>query len=136
MVMVAAMAPPQVGASPGSGASGVILAQGVMPEGLEITVAGPNDLVFQQVAIEGGGHTGWHSHPGTLLVVVKAGTLTRYKADCTFETYTEGESFIETEEMHIGRNEDPFVPAELYVLYLNPVDAPLRSEAEHPDCGL
>jgi len=71
-----------VSASPGSGASGVVLAQGRMPGRLKIKTREASDVVVQQVTLQPGGFTGWHTHPGVVLAVVNAGTLTRYLADC------------------------------------------------------
>ena len=39
------------------------------------------DVVDQTVTIQPGGNSGWHGHPGPVLVVVKAGTVTFYEAD-------------------------------------------------------
>jgi hypothetical protein len=86
-----------VSARPGSGASGVVLAQGRMPGRLKIKTRDASDVVVQQVTLQPGGFTGWHTHPGVVLAVVKAGTLTRYVADCTYKTYRTGDAFIETE---------------------------------------
>lgn len=123
------------GASPGSGTESVVIAQGTMPERFTLQTAGASEVVFQQVTIQPGGHTGWHSHPGKLLAVVKSGTFTRYLADCTFETYTQGESFIETDKVHLGRNNDPSAPVELSVTYINPPHSPLRTEADDQGCS-
>jgi quercetin dioxygenase-like cupin family protein len=122
------------GASPGSGTQSVVLAQGTMPEPFTLNRTKASEVIYQQVIIQPGGHTGWHSHPGKLLAVVKSGTFTRYLADCTFQTYTQGESFIETDEIHLGRNNDPSVPVELYVTYINPLNSVLRVEADDQGC--
>jgi quercetin dioxygenase-like cupin family protein len=98
-ILVAAIAVAGVtgtaGANPGSGTQSVVLAQGTMPEPFTLYRTEASEVIFQQVTIQPGGHTGWHSHPGKLIAVVKSGTFTRYLADCTFQTYTQGESFIE-----------------------------------------
>jgi quercetin dioxygenase-like cupin family protein len=107
-----------------------------MPKPFDLKTTDASEIVFQQVTIHPGGSTGWHVHPGKLLVVVKSGTLTRYLADCTLETYTQGQSFIETNEIHLGRNNDPAVPVELYATYVNPVGSPLRTEVDDRDCGV
>ena len=36
---------------------------------------GSVDVATQQIVIDGGGSTGWHSHPGPVLVTVKSGAL-------------------------------------------------------------
>ena len=41
--------------------------------GVHVKTKGSADLVSQQIVIAGGGHTGWHSHPGPVLVTVKPG---------------------------------------------------------------
>ena len=69
------------------------------------------------------------------LAVVRAGTLTRYLADCTSKTYRTGDAFIEAVGVHMGRNEDSSVPVELYVTYIDPAGSPLRIEADPPPCA-
>ena len=123
------------GGSPGSGASAAVLATGRMPGKLKVKTHGASDVVVQQVTLQPGGFTGWHTHPGLVLAVVKAGTLTRYVADCTFKVYRTGDAFIETAGVHMGRNEDPSEPVELYVTYVNPAGSPLRMEAGPPPCA-
>ncbi|WP_245687235.1 cupin domain-containing protein [Streptacidiphilus griseoplanus] len=42
-----------------------------------------------------GGATGWHYHPGQVLVIVESGTLTRVLHDGTVETTPAGAAFVE-----------------------------------------
>jgi quercetin dioxygenase-like cupin family protein len=85
-----------------------------------------------------GGTTGWHAHPGPVLVIVKTGTVTRYSArDCTAQTYTAGQAFVEngpTDE-NLVRNDGP-VPAETIVTFITPPGAPIRGDAPPPGCNL
>jgi quercetin dioxygenase-like cupin family protein len=111
-----------------------VLGQGTAPEKLAITTAGASDVVVQQVTIQSGGRTGWHTHAGKVLAVVKAGTLTRYTADCKAVTYPAGQAFVETEGVHEGRNQGT-VPVELYVTYIDPAGSPLKTNAIAPACG-
>jgi quercetin dioxygenase-like cupin family protein len=56
------------------------------------------DIVVSTIAVQPGGSSGWHSHPGGAIVVVQAGESTTYVAvgnHCEITTYTHGESFIE-----------------------------------------
>ena len=59
-----------------------------------------------------GGHTGWHSHPGPVFVMVTAGTLTKYEADdpdLTPQVYPKGTGFVEYPGVvHIGTPEIEF----------------------------
>ena len=124
-------------ATPGSGATSTVLASGTSAEGLKVHTKGPTDVVFVEVTIEPGGFTGWHTHPGPLVVTVQSGTLTRYLADCSVETSTAGDSFIEhagRRAVHMGVNNGS-EPVVLLVTYLVPADGALRDEAAEPPCA-
>ena len=43
------------------------------------------DYVFREITVAPGGSTGWHSHPGQLLGVVKEGVLMHNRADCSMD---------------------------------------------------
>src|SRR5580765_2725760 len=56
------------------------------------------ETVIQQIIIGPGGSTGWHSHPGPAVALIKSGALTVYSSDdptCAGRTYSAGEAFIE-----------------------------------------
>jgi quercetin dioxygenase-like cupin family protein len=51
-----------------------------------------------QVNIDPGGSTGWHSHPGGAIVIIKQGSVTSYDSQgghCDIQTYSAGQAFIE-----------------------------------------
>jgi quercetin dioxygenase-like cupin family protein len=126
-----------VKASPGSGVTSAILAKGSLGEKVKIRTGGPSDLVFQEVDLAPGGFTGWHTHPGPLLVVVKTGTLSHLDAQCHVHTYAAGKAFIEPagkEHVHMGQNLGE-VPVQLYVTYVLPEGSPLRDESPPPACA-
>jgi quercetin dioxygenase-like cupin family protein len=97
----------------------------------------PADVAIQQVTIAPGGYTGWHTHPGPAIVLVKSGAFTLYEGDdrsCTGQTYTVGQSFVDEGygNVHIGRNEGA-ANVELWVVYLDvPVGGPFRIDAPAP----
>ena len=67
-------------------------------------------VIVQNVTVEPGAQTGWHSHHGPVVVVVAAGTMTLYQADdpsCSGETFTVGEAFVDPGQgnTHNARNE-------------------------------
>lgn len=115
---------------------GTILARGSFAEGTDVkiksTLGGdkrvmhvPNSqqLIVQQVTIEPGAQTGWHSHHGPVFVVVAMGTMTLYQADdpsCTGETYTAGEVFVDPGQgnVHNARNQGD-TGVVLYATYLD-----------------
>lgn len=142
MVMVGCLAalatvPSAANATPGSGVSGTVLAQGVSQETLKLKAKGRTDVVVRTITVAPGGSTGWHHHPGQLLAVVKSGTLTRTLDDCSVEVTPAGTAFIEPsgpKHRHIGRNlgSEPVV---LYVTYLLPAGSPLSVDADAPACA-
>jgi hypothetical protein len=71
------------------------------------SVSTPCDIVHQKVTYTPGGFSGWHSHPGVILVVITAGSVTRYATDCTKTTYTVGQAFLE-----LGRDQIIYVKNE------------------------
>ena len=100
---------------------------------------GAVDFVTQTITIGGKGRiasSGWHTHPGVVLVTVASGTLVRYDADCSATTYGVGDAFTEAGH-HPGlvRNEQTSTPAVVYVTYLVPEGTTvLRNDADNPGC--
>ena len=61
------------------------------------------EVAVQEITIGPGGTTGWHSHPGPVIVVVKQGTLTYIRADggvCSATPYTAGTAFVDPGQGH------------------------------------
>lgn len=99
---------------------------------------GRTDVVFRTVTLAPGDSTGWHHHPGQIIAVVQSGTLTRVLRDCSVETVSAGEAFVEPagrRNRHIGHNFGT-EPVVLYMTCLLPQDAPLAIETEAPACAL
>ena len=92
--------------------------------GVHVKTKGSVDLVTQEIRIAPGGHTGWHSHPGPVLVTVQAGSLQLIYADdstCQGTVYEAGDSFVDRgdETAHIARA-SPFVETVLWATYFVP----------------
>ncbi|ALO07599.1 hypothetical protein AQF52_2003 [Streptomyces venezuelae] len=125
-------------ASPGSGVSGTVLARGTSDGELRIKPPeGDTDVVVRTITIAPGGSTGWHHHPGQVIAVVQAGTLTRTFDDSSVEVTSAGGAFVEAsgrEHAHVGRNlgSEPVV---LYVTYLLPKGAPLSVDERGSACA-
>ena len=120
-------------ATPGFGVlSAPVHARGTLEEnlivnsksGVHLKTKGSTDVVTQQIVIAGGGHTGWHTHPGPVLVTVKRGALRVIYAgdDCGGTVYEAGESFVDRggENVHIARNVSATSEVELWATYLVP----------------
>ena len=99
---------------------------------------GPVDFAHATVTIDPLGHSGWHSHPGVVLVTVASGTVTFYDADCSFNVYPAGSSFVESNgATGLARNTSSTTPAVVYVTYIVPAGAPaLRIDQPDPGCPL
>jgi quercetin dioxygenase-like cupin family protein len=94
--------------------------------------------VMQRVVLGPEGHTGWHSHPGPVVVLVKAGSLALYSSDdpaCIPRVYTAGQSFIDSGQghVHIGANPSSTDNTDLWVTYFDvPAGQPFRIDAADP----
>lgn len=103
-----------------------------------IQVRNARETVMQQIVIGPGGQTGWHSHPGPVVVLVKAGELTFYSGDdaaCTSRTYSAGQAFIDSGQGHVhtARNLSLSQNTELWVTYFDvPAGQPFRLDASDP----
>jgi quercetin dioxygenase-like cupin family protein len=107
-----------------------------------IHVAEAQETVMQQIIIGPGGSTGWHSHPGPAVVLIKSGELTVYSSDdptCTGRTYSAGEAFIEHGQglVQLAANLSPSQNVEVWVTYFDvPPGGPFRLDAANPgNCG-
>jgi quercetin dioxygenase-like cupin family protein len=124
--------------TPGFGVtSATVTARGTADGKVKTRGNQPYDVVDQVVTIAAGGHTGWHSHPGMAIVVVKSGTLTIYYGDdpsCTPHITTAGQVFLDQGygDVHIGRNEGT-TTLELSVTYLDvPIGGAFRIDKPAP----
>jgi quercetin dioxygenase-like cupin family protein len=138
-VLVAVIVATPALSTPGSGVVAPVLGRGVLEGKAKLKIRSTaSDVVVQQLTIAPGGHTGWHSHYGPVVVLVTAGELTLYMADdrkCRPHTYSAGESFIDygRGNVHIAFNEGT-TPVGLYATYLDvPVGGAFR--IDHPDPG-
>ena len=51
---------------------------------------GATDVRMQQLVFSAGGRSGWHHHPGIVIVTVQSGALTLWESDCSSQTYGPG----------------------------------------------
>lgn len=131
----------------GSGLSGPLLGRASSPEGLKLkrkngkwefdmNVKDPFDLAVQSLNFQAGGQSGWHSHPGPVLVQVTSGSLTFYESDdpsCAPLVKTVGQLFVETgEHAHMTRNHGS-TPATAIAVVFAPPGSVLR--IDEPDPG-
>ena len=159
-ILVPAVAVTAALATPARGLISTVLARGTLVEpvsadsdGVRLTTDETTDHTVQTITFPPGSSSGWHTHPGVVLVTVASGTLTRYNGHCMSEPVTAGQTFYESRRL----SESPFtfrgrfVPAEehptlvrnegtepvvVYVTYILPTGAPLRIDLPNPGCAV
>jgi quercetin dioxygenase-like cupin family protein len=85
-------------ATPPSGLTNLPLARGTDVSHGTIPLRVGTDVTMAQITVVPGGSSGWHSHPGGAIIIVKQGELTVYRAigsRCEISTYSAGQAFIE-----------------------------------------
>ncbi len=133
-------------ATPGSSFGTTPLARSTASSGIHVMAnhvriddkdapAQTNDVLVQQIVAHPGGYSGWHSHPGYGIVVVRSGVVTLYDGDdptCTPRTVTAGEVFTEVPgHVHFVRNEGT-VDYVAYGTFILPVGAASRTDEPNP----
>ena len=98
------------------------------------------DFVTFTVRIAAGGSSGWHSHPGVVLVTVASGSVVVYDADCSAEVHaanSAGSSFVESGDLAgLVRNESTDTAAVAYATYIVPAGTTaLRIDRANPGCS-
>ena len=80
-----------------------------------------------------GGHTGWHSHPGPVFVMITAGTMTKYVAgDPTPAIYPAGTGFVEDGGVvHVAGNAGD-VDLQFVAFHLIPKGGAVRIDEPQP----
>jgi quercetin dioxygenase-like cupin family protein len=113
-------------------------------DGSEEVIRAPEarETVMQQVIIGPGGHTGWHSHPGPAVAMIKSGALALFSSEdptCTPRIYLAGEAFVDSGQghVHLARNVSATENVEIWVTYFDvPPGGPFRLDAANPgNCG-
>jgi quercetin dioxygenase-like cupin family protein len=113
-----------------------------LDEGSQDVIHLPNarETVMQQIVIAPGGQTGWHSHPGPTVVLIKSGALTLFDGEapgCTPRVYTTGQAFVDRGQGHVHRaaNLSTTENVELWATYFDvPPGGAFRIDAPTPFC--
>ena len=88
---------------------------------------GPTDVRIQQLVFGPGGRSGWHHHPGVVIVAVQSGALTLWESDCSSQTYGPG---LPNGAVFAEGGDDPGQAssvggATVYVTFVAPNDGPV-----------
>lgn len=132
-------------ATTASGFHGTILSRGTISQRVHVHTTDIRfktkdsvDVVSATVTIDALGSSGWHSHPGMVLVTVVSGGLTFYNKHCKGTAYAAGAAFVETgDDPGLVRNESSTTPTVVNVTYIVPAGTPnagLRIDRPNPGC--
>ena len=115
-LLILAVAAPALGTPSAGVLSAPILARGDFTDRVDVKIKygtshgvgvanapDAGEVVVQEITIAPNGTTGWHSHPGPVVVVVKSGALTFVDAEmgaCTQTTYPAGTAFVDPGQGH------------------------------------
>ena len=121
------------GSGPSGIGSSVVVQRSTFPEPAAITGGDGRDVVLQRITIAPGGHSGWHSHPGSVAIWVASGTFTVYNAGCVRQQYEAGEGVVEgAGHVILARNEGT-VPVTTYAASFDvPVGGAARNDQPEP----
>ena len=120
-----------------SGISRTPRGRGVVTRGTTVEVKQGTDVVVDDIVISPGGTTGWHTHPGPEVLVVRSGVLTFRRYDgqgCVTETIAPGQAFVGADpgQPHVADNLGP-QPVEFVVSFFDvPVGGPVRTDVDPP----
>ena len=97
---------------------------------------GPTDVRVQRLDFAAGGYSGWHHHPGMVIVAVQSGAVTLTHADCSSVTYgpglPAGSVFVESGDEPVQASSA--TGATVYVTYVAPDGAGFRVEDDPVTC--
>ena len=116
-----------------SGLQIIALAQGFSAENnLNLHVKGPSDVLQSLLVFQPGGDTGWHTHPGPVVVVVKTGALTEIHSNGCVTVHPAGSVFFERpDEVHRAVNQTGG-ETQAYVTFISPAGNPPLIPASDP----
>ena len=102
----------------------------------------PTDVRVQRIVIDAGGRSGWHHHPGVVIVAVASGAVIVTHSDCSSKTYGPG---LPNGAVFTEAGDDPMQASSItgatnYVTFVAPrVDPPtgpvFRIEDDPPPCA-
>jgi quercetin dioxygenase-like cupin family protein len=99
---------------------------------VELHANGPTDVLTADLVFQPGGETGWHYHPGPVVVVVKSGALTETRSNGCVIVHPAGSVFFEKkDDVHNASNQTGKV-TEVYATFLFPAGTQPLIPAANP----
>ena len=116
---------------------GTVVAPYTITQGANMEIA-TQTITFAPITGGVTATSGWHTHPGAVLTIVKSGTLSIwFSSDCLKRTVNAGQAIVVPGGgvFDLARNESADTPLVLVQTYHNlAVGGPLRTEAPGPQC--
>jgi quercetin dioxygenase-like cupin family protein len=102
----------------------------------ELETEGAANFIVHEVKFSPGGTTGWHTHPGILLLSLAAdsGPVDWYDAHCAKHVYNAGDSWTEGTKLHDVVNNSS-VDAHFLVTYVVAKSLNKRMDQPAPECA-
>jgi quercetin dioxygenase-like cupin family protein len=102
----------------------------------EVETEGAANFIVQDVIFAPGGTTGWHKHPGVLLLSLTAdsGSVDWYNANCGKHVYNAGDSWTEGTTLHDVVNNSSS-NAHFIVTYIVAKGVGKRTDEPAPSCA-
>jgi quercetin dioxygenase-like cupin family protein len=103
---------------------------------VELETEGAANFIQQEIKFSPGGTTGWHSHPGILLLTLAAdsGPIDWYDANCAKTVYKAGDSWTEGTKLHDVVNSGA-TDAHFLVTYVVAKGVSKRTDQSAPACA-
>jgi quercetin dioxygenase-like cupin family protein len=129
-------------ASPGSGVTPTNYVTATLSDqvqgnhdGVKFQTKDPTVVRVQKLEFAPGAYTGFHHHPGVVIVSIASGSLNLVDTSCATETYSAGSVFVESDD-HPHQAVSPN-GATVYVTYVVPASSPpsFREEEQVPFCA-
>ena len=100
----------------------------------KLITSGPSNFIVLDGSYFPGGHTGWHSHPGILLLTVTEGSIEWYNSNCEKTVYNVGDCLTENTAVHYFRNVG-LVNARVMATFVIAKGQPRRIDQPAPACA-
>ena len=101
---------------------------------LKLKTKGASDIYMQETGFAPGGYSGWHTHPGLLVLTVIDGTVALYDENCVPRIFEPGDVFTEGDSVHNLVNVGT-VDMHVKTFYIVQKGKARRAEADAPACG-
>jgi quercetin dioxygenase-like cupin family protein len=104
--------------------------------GAALSTDGASNIIQQEIKFSPGGTTGWHTHPGIVLLTLAAdsGPIDWYDAKCGKTVYNAGDSWTEGTKLHDVVNSGS-TDAHFFVTYIVAKGVSKRTDKPAPRCA-